>query len=86
MHLADWPPPAGNLAGKIASMFSVLNNGIHTFVPELGLVVYAGIPDSPTSEALVCLAEAFGVPCERHQVRLVGSCAMRALHMGVRQP
>ncbi|PNH04055.1 hypothetical protein TSOC_009820 [Tetrabaena socialis] len=57
---------AGNLAGKIAGMLNVLSNRIHTFVPELGLVVYAGIPDSPTSEALLCLAEAFGVPCERH--------------------
>ncbi|KAG2436555.1 hypothetical protein HYH02_011492 [Chlamydomonas schloesseri] len=61
------PKAAGILADKIAGMFKVLNNRIHTFVPELGLVVYNGIPDSPTSEALVCLAEAFGVPCERHQ-------------------
>ncbi|KAG2436553.1 hypothetical protein HYH02_011490 [Chlamydomonas schloesseri] len=61
------PKAAGILADKIAGMFKVLNNRIHTFIPELGLVVYNGIPDSPTSEALVCLAEAFGVPCERHQ-------------------
>ncbi|KAG2482154.1 hypothetical protein HYH03_018890 [Edaphochlamys debaryana] len=58
---------AEKLAGKIAGMFNVLSNRIHTFVPEVGLVVYAGVPDSPTGEALVCLAEAFGVPCERHQ-------------------
>lgn len=33
------------------------------------------------------MAEAFGVPCERHEVSvLVGSCAVRALHVGVCQP
>ena len=78
MRLADWPPPAGKLAGKIAGMFNVLSGGIHPFIPGVGLVVYAGVPDAPTCEGLVCLAEALGVPCERHRVsggrQLCGAC------------
>ncbi|PNW70968.1 hypothetical protein CHLRE_17g740900v5 [Chlamydomonas reinhardtii] len=57
---------AGKLAGKIAGMFNVLSGGIHPFIPGVGLVVYAGVPDAPTCEGLVCLAEALGVPCEWH--------------------
>eukprot|EP00198_Chlamydomonas_reinhardtii_P014226 XP_001703563.1 predicted protein [Chlamydomonas reinhardtii] len=65
---ANNPSAAGKLAGKIAGMFNVLSCGIHPFIPGVGLVVYTGVLDAPTCEGLVCLAEALGVPCERHRV------------------
>ncbi|PNW71087.1 hypothetical protein CHLRE_17g746097v5 [Chlamydomonas reinhardtii] len=66
---ANNPSAAGKLAGKIAGMFNVLSCGIHPFIPGVGLVVYTGVLDAPTCEGLVCLAEALGVPCERHRSR-----------------
>ncbi|PNH12483.1 hypothetical protein TSOC_000559 [Tetrabaena socialis] len=63
IHGKDPAATSRALASKLAHVQNALSNKVHTFVAGAGLTVYEGMPDKPTTSALVCLAAQFDVPC-----------------------